>query len=294
MNYFFLFSLVVLLISCGNADENTPQEEGSLTHSTIEKPEGEPIFESQLYPNRSDWDHQETYTDTLEFLRYEDDYDYAFLVFKTKDGKEAQFVSSIGMDNSLNGSSCLVQWYIDTLYEAGEGDMPSLQEILDYVEVLEPVDNFESFIQEFALDLREKRKPLKSYTNQIIGYGESSNPGAACLLDYQDEPSRPLDLKQGVYENIQFLLPMGDFCEGYPGVADGLYCDNRRTIPSYTFITEAGDFLMKEFPLPEEYQDARMKEVIVIQDEFTLLRMYFIQTGVNWTLFIIDRCDCSA
>jgi len=295
VSFLLLTAFFMILTSCAGSES----EDGSGS-DTGQSGNGdsntELKFESQLYPEKSDWDHNETYSDTLEFLRYDDNYDYAFMVFKTADGKEAQIVSGVDMDNALTGSICLVEWYIDTLYEAGEGDVPYLQENLSYIEVLEATDNFEPFIRQFALDMRDENATIQPYTSDVITYGETSNPGAYCVVNYKDKVSQHLEFSREMCENVRFALPEGDFCEGYMGAKDGFYVQDypEGKVPEFTFISEDSDFKFEEFPLPEEYRDGRIKEVTVIQDEYTLCTLYFLQLGVNWYIFVKDYCDCSA
>ena len=92
-NIFFII-IVLLLISCSSSSEDVvDSNEVIVTDEDLAHEEGDQNgrienFISIIRPGKTDWKLDETYTDTLEFIMFDDNYDYWYAVFNTSEGKE--------------------------------------------------------------------------------------------------------------------------------------------------------------------------------------------------------------
>ena len=70
------------------------------------------------------------HSDTMQFLSYNGDYDYEYVVLATQTGDTFSIVCWDCIDEAEAGKWFIVNWEMDTLYEAGEGDEPYQKEVL--------------------------------------------------------------------------------------------------------------------------------------------------------------------
>lgn len=78
----------------------------------------------------------ETRSDTLQFVEYDDNGDYAFAVFIDRDGLPETFYRDELIPAGLSGKLFALYWSLDTFYAAGDGDTPYLAQKIDRYEVL--------------------------------------------------------------------------------------------------------------------------------------------------------------
>lgn len=78
----------------------------------------------------------EVYFDTLTFLTFDGDYDYWFGEFKTSQLDTVYLVYDDFIKDDNVGNKMILQWKVDSLYEAGEGDELYYQERLITYKVL--------------------------------------------------------------------------------------------------------------------------------------------------------------
>ena len=79
-------------------------------------------FRSTIRPDYSNWEIGKTYTDTLQFLSFEDNYDYWYGVFMTNNGDTISLIYDEEIDDALKNRYFEVEWAIDSLYSAGEDE----------------------------------------------------------------------------------------------------------------------------------------------------------------------------
>ncbi len=159
INIILLSTLVIIIFSCNSNIEIEKNSKGKVegalelqkkvvvkSEDAIDAPEGDPRsiektdppidnkenankaktkFSSDLKPNQTILLNQ-IYTDTIEFSAYDDNYDYFYLMGK-KNGKAVSLIYSWdwNTDNQYNftdGDLIKVQWKMDSIFIAGEGD----------------------------------------------------------------------------------------------------------------------------------------------------------------------------
>ncbi len=155
------------------------------------------------------------------------------------------------------------------------------------------IKDFAVFLKEFAENYTNSEKRAKEYLHQDISLIQLYNPGAFCVSISNDMSiSREIKLKPDVYKNF----PIGDFCEGYPGIRDGFYFEsiNYENLPTYVSLNEGDDILVKEIEIPEEYKTNLFQKVQIIFEEYHVAYFYFIHIDEDWYLICQDYCDCSA
>ena len=121
------FASTFLFQSCGNKTEKKATE----IPQTTKIPEKESVNKTALKPK--------IFTDTFEFDYYNDNGDYMWLY--AKNGKEIYgFINDKNDDRSLlRGDICQIEWKKDTIYIAGDGDTPEIEDWLVSIKKLKVV-----------------------------------------------------------------------------------------------------------------------------------------------------------
>lgn len=127
-----LLTIAFLMQSCGNGSE----KESTKLHISADSLNSEHI--SQFRPNEK-IKLGKVYTDTVEFIAYNDDGDYQWLyVKKSKD--TLILVNENNYDRSLlRGDEIEVQWKMDSIWIAGEGERLDFAEWLTSIKKLNPL-----------------------------------------------------------------------------------------------------------------------------------------------------------
>lgn len=280
-----LLVLIFLTGCAANDSEIKSDAETSETSSEI-------AFESLIRPHKQQWDITENYYDTLTFDSWDDHYDYWYAFFKTEEGETVSMLADQAIDDKFSGSTFLVEWKIDSVYEAGEGDEHYYQERLLSYAILEKEIDFAGYLQDFIkVYSRDSHDLLKEYVHEeFIG---SIHPGIYCMTS--GELSHP---KQFISWDcvIQDGFPEGDFCEGYNGVEDGLYFESisENELPFFANIDDEMNPVAEQVQMPEKLQGNELKKVLIVLDEYHYRYLYFIEDRRMWYLWIEDICDCSA
>lgn len=290
--YLYLIFLGFLISCSGNEksyiDSTIDTDEIIQTSSIIE-------FESDLRPDKKEWDLNETYKDTLEFESFEDQYDYWMAIFKTKSGSSVSLNYNDPIEASLNHSIFAIEWEIDSFYEAGEGDELYYDEKLISYQIIEKSNDFAGYLYDFIHAYsREDDKLIENYIHSELGFLGTTQPGLYCMLEKRDKPEISNFM---TWESvISHERPDGDICGGYEGVEDGLYYSEIKAdeIEDFTFNIPGGDFEFHPPVLPEKYKDNALKKVQVITNESHYAYLYFVLMKDQWYLWIENRCDCSA
>ncbi|WP_264524431.1 hypothetical protein [Flavobacterium sp. N502536] len=119
----FLYIIIFLsfaLQSCENKAKNTDETKNTDQHKSDTKQTDSKIAQAK----------EEVFKDIFEFSDYNDDADYTSL--SAKKGDELYgFVNDKNQDRSLlRGDVCEIQWKKDTIYVAGDGETPMLEDWL--------------------------------------------------------------------------------------------------------------------------------------------------------------------
>ena len=73
------------------------------------------------------------FSDTLQFVEFDENGDYAFALFVDRNGDPVTRYYDGGIDPALGGKLFSVRWQTDTFYAAGDGDTPyRAEKMLDY------------------------------------------------------------------------------------------------------------------------------------------------------------------
>ncbi len=95
-------------------------------------------FKNNIRPDKTIRLHK-TYTDTIQFVQYNDNYDHLYLE-GNKGGKDIRLIYNWDWSqkkyNFQKGDQIKIQWKMDSIYIAGEGEMLKFHEVLKDVEKL--------------------------------------------------------------------------------------------------------------------------------------------------------------
>ena len=80
------------------------------------------VFSSKITSDNTYLKPGEQYINVLTFIEFDDNYDYAFSIFKTEVGDTVTLYHNNPIDDKYKGRLLKVTWEIGTYYEAGEGD----------------------------------------------------------------------------------------------------------------------------------------------------------------------------
>jgi hypothetical protein len=250
MRILFLFLISLVLLGCNSNTESTAisndtlitSEESITKYSEVVDPDKLLAdFRTELRSGKSDWNLEDSYTDTLEFIEYNENSDYPYAIFKTREGKEIILNNSKVIDNYYRNRNFKVTWKVGKFYEAGEGDVLYFKEQVTALAMLPSSFSFEKFLKAFVSDYRKGEDgAIKKYSHAKVPYVSASNPGAYCVLG-EPYPERRKDF---ITKNfiVSSQKPKGDFCEGYPEAKDGFYYSffGEGHLPHYANMAEDG------------------------------------------------------
>lgn len=269
------------------------------TNSAVESDEQlevetEVTFSSELNPSKSDWHLSKIYKDTLEFIEFDDSYDYAYAMFKTTGGRSVSLVYDDVIEAKFAHGIFAVEWKIDSLYEAGENEEMYYDErLLSYKIIEQPVyfgDFLTGFIKAYSSDSVDAILP---FLNKELGFFTTSKDGLYCIINELEKPNTKsfIDLNYKVLDEKLFGSP----CDGFPNIEDGLYFETISYEDVPFFESPVGELMAEfTFPLKEEYQSNRLKKVVIITSESQYVQLYFVNLNGEWFLWAEDFCDCKA
>lgn len=81
-----------------------------------------------MRPGKIDWNEDGTYTDTLQLLEYNTDFDYFFFLFMNHQGNVVTLYTDQEIIDDEKNEYYSVKWKVGKFYEAGEGDVTYFQE----------------------------------------------------------------------------------------------------------------------------------------------------------------------
>lgn len=289
-----IFTICLTLCSMSLSSCNATQESDSnieLTDSVSMVTEVE--FETPLRPGIKVWDINQTFIDIVEFDKFETNYDYWYAVFITSEGEFVWVAYDDSIDEALHGSKFQIEWKIDSLYEAGDGDALYYKErLLAYTKIADAPDLSGIFLDFFSAWVSDNQPVIDEFKHPELELSHAFNPGAMCVLGMkspyfgQQVPAKMI-VKKG--------FPNGDFCDGYPRVASGLYFETilADELPEYYFEDDDEFYTrMIDYPKIEGVED--IYKVIIILDEYHAGYLYFVEVADKIYIWHIDQCDCSA
>ena len=161
MKNLICFISCLVLFSCSSKQEGKAKNETIETielTKQVEENETEAYdanekiedFRSELRVEKTDWNEEDTFTDTLELVEYNTDVDYYFAVFRDRKGKEVLIHTNVEINDYYQGRNFTVKWKVGKFYEAGEGDAIYYREQLVSFEVLKASFSFETFLEQFS------------------------------------------------------------------------------------------------------------------------------------------------
>lgn len=284
---YFLLSLILasLFVSCVNDETNKKEVTVDLIDVT---------FSTELNTTKTDWKLSEIYKDTLEFISFDDSYDYSYAIFKTSEGNTVSLVCDDVIDSKYTHGVFAIEWKIDSLYEAGEDEQLYYDErLLTYRVIEQPVyfgEFLTEFIKAYSSDSKESMAP---FLNEQIGFYTTFKPDLYCVINQKNSP----DVKPFIDLDCKVLDEklIGNQCDGFPNIEDGLYFETiiHEEVPY--FESPVGENMNDfTFPLNSSYHSNEFKRVTIITNELQYVQLYFVNLDGNWYLWAEDSCDCGA
>ena len=298
-----------MLVSCSSEEQKKAENEiiESIEQTQqAEEHEGEvnninekiEDFRSELRKGKTDWSQEETYTDTLELIEYNDELDYIFAKFKNKNGEEFQLNSDVSISNYYRGRNHVVKWKVGKYYEAGEDDAIYYQEKLVAAERLTNSFSFEKFLNKFSETYSKgNQEDIKKSAHPFEDIVTTYKNGLYCVK------GKPEFISEISYLGQDYIItsekPSGDFCGGYEDAKDGLYYEffdeskelqdlfpsvndmNREGVEMGLYVTE--DIIYQYFA----------KVLVIAEGNFNRALYFFLEDG-QWYFWVEDFCDCSA
>lgn len=298
--FVFLLSLFVFL-SCGSdvSEDSVPTGviEDTAGEVDLENELDEKIedFSSVLRPEKSDWNETDVFTDTLELVSVNEDYDYAFATFKTTNGEEVALYGVEGIDEYYQNRNFEIKWKPGRYYEAGEGDALYFKETITEFKILETSSSLEAFLDKFsAIYQSDGGAAVTKFTNPEVELLTAFNPGVYCALSGRDIVEQ-MEFPQGDL-TIAAGFPQGDFCEGYTGIQNGLYYEfiDETELPAYDDMEAGGEIDGVTLYIEPSVEYWYFAKVLVVSDEYFNRYLYFFNGDGNWYFWVEDLCDCSA
>jgi hypothetical protein len=263
----------------------------SCSLSSNEGATGSCEFISCLRPDKDIWQLADSYQDTLEFIGYEDEYEYGYAVFKTPNNEMVYFLQDDPIPATEIHNLCLVNWKLDSL-KGEDGAYYYDESLVDY-KVIEEVTGFEEYLAHFMLAYScESNIQMMNFINEKIGFYTTSKDGLYCMITQLSAPI----LNKFQSSDFIFLEEklLGNQCDGFPHIQNGAYFQpiTYDEIPGFDSPI---DEKMKTyyFPLNSDYFNNDFKKVTCIVNEQQYSTLYFMQLEGQWYLWAEDLCGCS-
>ena len=252
-------------------------------------------FHSVLKPEKTDWNEDDIFTDTLELIGVNLDYDYDFATFRTASGEEVSFYGVADVDEYYQNRNFEIKWKPGRYYEAGEGEALYFKETITEFKVLETSNSLEAFLSRFSEAYQSNgATAVTGFTHPEVELLTAFNPGAYCALSGRDIVDQ-MDFPQGNL-TISAGFPQGDFCESYSGIKNGLYYEfiDETELPAYDDMEAGGQVGGVTLYIEPSVEYWYFAKVLVVSDEYFNRYLYFFNGGGKWHFWVEDLCDCSA
>lgn len=227
------FASTFLFQSCGNKTEKKATE----IPQTTKIPEKESVNKTALKPK--------IFTDTFEFDYYNDNGDYMWLY--AKNGKEIYgFINDKNDDRSLlRGDICQIEWKKDTIYIAGDGDTPEIEDWLVSIKKIEG-GSVSKFRKEYTKKLKyhwDEENYTQNYLDEIY-----------LLTEYYIANSKSELIKHAIKDKDQIEYSIEKRTENnrdYDVLGIGYMFEHRFTIMQWIYIDRETKNIY-EYDLPNE------------------------------------------
>lgn len=254
MKTFYCLALFVLLLSCKenkettaeNLDKKVQKDSIKVTETNIASNEN--LF-SDLRPNEK-LKTEERYSDQVEFINFDGNGDYAlFTVQKNK--KLVSFYTNLEDARPFKRGDILdVEWKMDTIYEAGEGEKQGFGEWLITVKKVKdgPVSLFRKRYKnpiKYTFEKDELTADFKDYLHEQVEYYLANSKNELVKLAIK---SPNADLSYSIEEKEKdgrsyYVLGISNDFEHHTNIIQWLYLDNEtRNLYEYDL---ANDKLVK-------------------------------------------------
>ncbi|TDW51566.1 hypothetical protein EV144_101241 [Flavobacterium sp. 270] len=163
MKVLYSLAFLVLLSSCNekSKDENTNADTVSQKKATNQVVESAKDYKSDIRPNEK-LKLEQVYTDTAEFVEFNNEGDYAYVAIK-KDNKTIALTTNETIDSLYKRGDIIdVKWKIDSVFIAGEGEK------LDFTEWLVSAKKVKD--GPVSLFRKKYKKPIKFYWGEEDHY----------------------------------------------------------------------------------------------------------------------------
>lgn len=291
--------LSVLLFSCSEEPEIRHKLEDAIEQEEVISPEENPNnqkisdFRSDLRKDKTNWNEEDTFIDTLELVEYNTDFDYTYAVFRNSEGLSVTINTNLEIDDYYQNRNFAVTWKVGKYYEAGEGEAIYFKEQLVAFEILQSSYSLEKMFVAFSKDYsNDTPTAIEQYINPDVALIATYNPGLYCVTGRSKELPRPPYLIQDFV--ISNKIPAGNFCDGYEGVKDGLYYEFIDETQLPTFDDMSGEGGKVSLYIEPEVVYLYFAKVTVITDGQFNRYLYFFNGNDKWYLWVEDFCDCSA
>ena len=158
--------------------------------------------------------------------------------------------------------------------------------------------SFDAFFKDFYPEFVKDDFVYSKFVNPALGFYYVSQPGIAPALSKCDSVERgEFYYNPSINADINYEIPEGDKCEGYPGSPDGFYVRviEKDQLPNGVVdFDDEGGFIWGSITIPTSITNYELYEVSIISDEGLNKVLYFIFTGNKWCLLAEDVTECSA
>ena len=136
-------STIFIFQSCENKKANTNQQKNQIQNDII-KP-------TSIINNKES--NPKTFKNTFEFEYYNDNGDYMWLYAKNGNDRYSFVNDNNNLRNLLRGDICEIKWKKDTIYIAGDGETPEIDDWLISIKKIQD-GNVSKFRKEYKKELK--------------------------------------------------------------------------------------------------------------------------------------------
>ena len=136
-------STIFIFQSCENKKANTNQQKNQIQNDII-KP-------TSIINNKES--NPKTFKNTFEFQYYNDNGDYMWLYAKNGNDRYSFVNDNNNLRNLLRGDICEIKWKKDTIYIAGDGETPEIDDWLISIKKIQD-GNVSKFRKEYKKEIK--------------------------------------------------------------------------------------------------------------------------------------------
>ncbi len=276
-----LFVTIIVLISCTN---NKNDESDNSSHIIS--------FSNEIHPNKTDWNLDSIYVDTLVLFAFDRSYEMPYAIFKTNNGNTVSMVYDKKLNPQLRHNIFVAEWKIDSFSELDDPNTYYYDEHLLKCEMLSGSSYFGDFLKEFMKAYsNDDNELIKDYVSEEVIFNTTHKDKNFCLIEQQPFPITKNFMSKtfGVYDE----MPIGTACDGYSNFKNGLYFTTifYQDVPWFE-IPKDDKVRDMTFKLNPVYCDSEIKKVSIILEEQLYVDLYFIKADGQWILWAEDNCRC--